>query len=111
MMNEEKTCPCCPNHCPLSALSCEKGERYVQNGEAAPDHEKHGHRGGHRMPDLNSTAGLLQACGHVLHHRRGEDSGMFEALSETERKELDRLLKKLVESWSEKEHGRETPSL
>ncbi|MGM9618225.1 MAG: hypothetical protein ACI3W8_00075 [Oscillospiraceae bacterium] len=107
MEHRENTCPCCPRHCPLSAPGCEKGENYARTGEVSLERGGHEHRRGrHQMPDLNSTAGLLGACGHALHHRETGRDEPFAALSETEREELDRLLRKLLNSWGESEHGR-----
>lgn len=102
-MNEEKTCPCCHNHCLLSAPGCEKGERYAR-GETE-ESSVHGHRHGRRkMPELNTTEGLLCACAHALHHR--ENDAMPDALSPSEREELNRLLRKLLNSWGEPRHAR-----
>lgn len=107
MEHQENTCPCCPRHCPISTPGCERGRHYARTGEAAPERGGHERRhGGRQMPDLDSTAGLLGACGHALHHRESGGDEAFAALSETERQELERLLRKLLNSWGENEHGR-----
>lgn len=105
MTNQENTCLCCHNHCPLSAPRCEKGENYAKYGTVETGHgkQKHGHNK-QGMPDLNSTSGLLSACGHALHHRNFGNADLFEALSDAEREELDRMLKKLLNSWEDKGH-------
>lgn len=105
MNNQENVCPCCPNHCSLQALGCEKGEEYVRNGGSIPEDNRKSHtRGRHKMPDLTTTTGKLCACGHMLHHGNGSDEAIFAALSNAEQKELDRLLQKLLESWKGNHH-------
>lgn len=59
----------------------------------------HGERGHHAKPDLETLEGLLSACGHTLHHGRGETVD-FTVLSQEEQLQLKTLLKKLLESWT-----------
>ncbi|MGM9651313.1 MAG: hypothetical protein ACI3VX_05175 [Faecousia sp.] len=58
------------------------------------------------MPDLNTTSGLLMACGHALHHQSRGSTDPFEALSQAEREELEGLLNKLLHSWERDGHER-----
>lgn len=107
MANEQNTCPCCPNHCSLSKLSCEKGVNYLKTGEIPHGDDGHQHHHGrHEMPDLNTTSGLLMACGHALHHLSRDCADPFQALSQAEREELEGLLNKLLNSWERDGHGR-----
>lgn len=54
---ENKFCPCCGRHCPLSNPSCERGIAYAksgdtdmntQNGEAVAHYHKRNHGDTHR---------------------------------------------------------------
>ena len=107
-MDDITNCPQCPRHCPADALSCGRGRAFFgQESSMQEDHEEHEHRGfdhprgergHHGKPDLETLEGLLQACGHALHHGR-EESVSFTALSQEEQLQLKMLLKKLLESW------------
>lgn len=56
---QAETCPCCPRHCPLSAPSCGRGERYA--GMSPEEREQFGQRG--EGPDWKGE--------HGSRHRHG----------------------------------------
>lgn len=93
MEHKEHNCPCCDRHCPADRLSCPKGKAYFEEGE---------HRKEEMSPEDKAIV-LLRKCGHFLHHSagRGTDASfLMSALTEEERKELEILLEKCLESWS-----------
>ncbi len=108
-MDNITNCPQCPRHCPADALSCGRGRAFFgqesgmqayHEGHVHKDFDHpHGERGHHAKPDLETLEGLLQACGHTLHHGRGGTVD-FTALSQEEQLQLKTLLKKLFESWA-----------
>lgn len=94
-------CPCCERHCPADNLHCRRGEIYFGK---VTDTDKHADRGhGHNMPDIkDETVFLMLKCGHYLHHgldKKSEDVLSF--LSDDEKTELTKLLKKCIEQWND----------
>lgn len=115
MQNRNETCPICPNHCPAEAPKCEKGRAYfdpeetgkrpaghadMAGGPKGHGHWGHGRHGEHADVDENSLPGLILKCGHRMLHHMHEGDGTWEkefaALSDGEKEELKKLLKKLL---------------
>ena len=81
----ENTCPHCEQHCPADNPRCPNGKEYFGTGSA----------------DEKAVV-LLRKCGHFLHHsigRGGDASHLMDALTETEKAELESLLEKCLNSW------------
>lgn len=98
----DSVCPCCGHHCPADNLNCPRGKMYFGQTE---DTEKHSGRGhGNNMPDIkDETVALMLKCGHYLHHGlTDENENILSFLSDDEKTELTKLLKKCVEQWNEK---------
>lgn len=84
-------CPGCRRHCPVNALSCERGEAYVRRMEAGETeetmdyeetgrkHGRHGHghcrheRGRWQEAEDHSLPGLFHRCSRCLFHRFGQN--------------------------------------
>lgn len=96
-MNENsKYCNQCENRCPADDLKCGKGRAAFGLDPA----DSHGHEhGGHgqRVP-MEGTLGLLQQCGHRLHHG-GVGGDALSGLTASEQSELAALLTKLLADW------------
>lgn len=84
-MNNE-TCPCCPNHCLKSNLSCGRGREYFNNKNIEEEPKT-----------LNEQVIMdLRNLGHLLHHNKDLDTNeLFSDFSEKELNELHDLLSKL----------------
>lgn len=99
-MEDKKYCNQCENHCPEDALKCGRGRRAFGQGQCENDD---GHSRGHgdyrHNKKSDGVLGLLQSCGHVLHHGEiGEDG--LECLSNEEKEQLEKLLSKLLKNWN-----------
>lgn len=99
-MNEEKNCPCCPNHCSIDNLSCGRGRQYF-DGE---NKEEHGHKSHHEAKD-ESLMSLeekvlykMHRCGHALHHSNG--SMNLDFLTNEEKQTLVKILSKCIDNWN-----------
>lgn len=92
-------CTQCENNCPVDALQCGRGRRAfgLEDGERGHGREGHDFHG-HHQP-LEGTLGLLQRCGHSLHHGKVGPNALS-ALTANEQAQLDALLSKLLESWN-----------
>lgn len=110
----KKTCNQCNNQCPVDALKCGRGKAFFgEEGEMAKGHGREGHgreghgregHGGGASFASDSLYGLMRGCGHYLHHNQGNNGGtdeseLFRVLDEAEKKELKRLLAKVLDSW------------
>lgn len=83
-------CDQCERHCPVDALQCGRGRSRF--GLTNPNEQER-----REMPD--GPIGLLQQCGHVLHHGGVGGDDPLRALSAQERAELERLLSLLLADW------------
>lgn len=79
-------CNQCDNQCPADALRCNRGRAYFGMEPAEM-----------KMPA--GPIGLLQKCGHLLHHGGVEMEEALRALTDKEQKELERLLPVLLDDW------------
>lgn len=88
IMNEQY-CNQCENRCSVDALRCNRGRAYFGQEMTEPE-----------MPA--GAAGLLQKCGHVLHHGGIEPEGALSVLTAEEQAELERLLSILLSDWKKR---------
>ncbi len=99
-MNEEKNCPCCPNHCSVDSLSCGRGKSYF-SGE---NKGEHGHKKHHEKKDESlmtleeKTLYKMRRCGHALHHSH-EDMNL-DFLTDEEKQALVKILSKCIDNWN-----------
>ncbi len=101
-MVNNKYCNQCGNHCPIDDLKCGRGRRALglDQGEHDGGHlHGHGHGGHCHHKKLNGVLGLLQSCGHALHHGEIDEDGL-ECLSNEEEEQLEKLLSKLLRNWN-----------
>ena len=105
-MEDKNYCNQCENHCQVDDLKCGRGRRAFgqEQGENGTEH-LHGHGHGHehgrhcQHKRLEGVLGLLQSCGHAIHHGEiGEDG--LKCLSNEEKEQLEKLLSKLLDNWN-----------
>lgn len=116
MEQKQERCPICENHCTKGAEQCERGQAFFQHGNSdmPGNHHGHGpHHGEHHRPhhgrcednpSMDGLSSLFMQCGHHIfrysHERGDRGDEPFANLSDAERTELERLLKKLLAYWS-----------
>ena len=94
----QSVCPCCERRCSADDLQCRRGMEYF--GRETGEHSGRG-RSGDVFGIKDEAAALMLKCGHYLHHgltEKNEDVLSF--LSENEKNELTKLLKKCIENWN-----------
>lgn len=110
MKEEIKNCPMCPRGCSIEHPSCGRGEAFArelnENPEKAAEsftrrengHEHSFHRSGRHgfNADPNTIAGLLQRCGHILHHGEVDPEAVGAGLTDDEKEQLRALLHKVL---------------
>lgn len=85
-MNHEK-CPCCPNHCEVNNLDCDKGKEYYNHLNVS------------KVSTVNDKiVNQLRKCGHFLHHRNLAEINFLSTLSNDELNDLHRLLSKVSDN-------------
>jgi len=93
-------CPNCRQHCPKSDLQCSRGIEYFGQ-KTESQKRKSQHRDIRNIDSIkDETIILIMQCGHALHHRLRESEiskDFLFFLSQDEKSELTRLLKKCIE--------------
>lgn len=96
-------CPNCKRHCPKSNLQCSRGIEYFRQ-ENEIQTKKSQHKNVRNIDSIkDETVILMMQCGHILHHRVREseiNQDFLFFLSQDEKSELTRLLKKCIEKWN-----------
>lgn len=136
-MTNITNCNQCSRQCPIDDLRCGSGRRYMEGlrAESKHEHGRHGHgcgrhgerhgsgreleerergrchkRGHHGREEYDSPEdllGMLRACGHILYHQAGKQSGQGRILhilserGELSQKELQEMLRVQPGSMSE----------
>lgn len=96
-MNNEKNCPCCPNHCSIDNLTCGKGRAYFNEGSSRSLEERNEHTDDSSMTIDEKAMSKIRKCGHFLHHSDKEVS--FDFLSNDEKESLVAILSKCLDNW------------
>lgn len=98
----DNSCPNCGRHCSLNDLQCSRGREYFgqepKERTKKPQHENAGKADSIK----DETVILMLKCGHALHHglrEEAENKDILFFLSQDEKRELTRLLKKCIEEW------------
>ena len=103
-MGNKNYCNQCENRCPIDDLKCGRGRRALgleqdeHTDERLGDREhRHGneHSARSHRKTLSGVLGLLQSCGHAIHHGEiGED--VLACFSNEEKIQLEKLLYKFL---------------
>lgn len=98
-MNEEKNCPCCPNHCDVNSLSCRRGREYFNsNSDEVKNHHDHHYENDESSMTIDERVIYkIFQCGHFLHHSETEVNLDF--LSNEEKEDLIMTLSKCLNNW------------
>ena len=100
----ESVCPCCKRHCKSDNLHCLRGKIHFGQETDSQENPTDRHSHTRSMPDIkDETLALMLKCGHYLHHElTDENTDVLSFLSDNEKNELTKLLKKCIEQWSMK---------
>lgn len=96
-MNNEKNCPCCPNHCSIDNLNCGKGRAYFNGGSPRSLEERNEPKDDSSMTIDEKAMSKIRKCGHFLHH--GDKEVNFDFLSNDEKESLVAILSKCLDNW------------
>ncbi|MDD6483968.1 MAG: hypothetical protein PUF72_05265 [Clostridiales bacterium] len=80
---KENVCPCCGKHCSADNLHCSRGMKYF---------------GVEEKKKKDKTVKLMLKCSHHLRHGNAKEETLS-FLTEEEKEELTRLLKKCLDQW------------
>lgn len=84
---DTKICPCCPNHCSIDHLSCDRGRAHFNQISNEPNSLK------------EQVIMDLRKCGHLLHHNKELNPDEFLAVFRSEElEELHKLLSKIPDN-------------